>query len=73
MLFEARKQRWSMFVSDEENAKHQAKLHLQQDTIESLTATLEEKTARNLAASDSAQRSSDVLSTLLRQIHTLAL
>ncbi|KOB62799.1 putative nuclear lamin L1 alpha, partial [Operophtera brumata] len=46
---------------DEENVKHQAKLHQQQDTIESLTATLEEKTARSAAAGDLARRSAHLL------------
>ncbi|KAF9417441.1 hypothetical protein HW555_005444 [Spodoptera exigua] len=58
---------------EEETAKHQAKLFQQQDSIESLRSTLEEKRQANADARATCERSSQVLATLLQQIHALAL
>ncbi|XP_075984114.1 coiled-coil domain-containing protein 63-like [Anticarsia gemmatalis] len=58
---------------DEETAKHQAKLYKQQDSIESLRSTLEEKRAASAAARATCERSAQVLATLLQQIYSLAL
>uniref|UniRef100_A0A2H1W5G8 SFRICE_004761 n=1 Tax=Spodoptera frugiperda TaxID=7108 RepID=A0A2H1W5G8_SPOFR len=58
---------------EEETAKHQAKLFQQQDSIESLRSTLEEKRQATADARAICERSSQVLTTLLQQIHALAL
>ncbi|XP_049879655.1 coiled-coil domain-containing protein 63-like [Pectinophora gossypiella] len=57
----------------EENAKHQAKLYKQQDSIESLKVTLEERRARNDSARDTYDRSNNVLGGLLQRVQGLAL
>ncbi|XP_047033047.1 coiled-coil domain-containing protein 63-like [Helicoverpa zea] len=58
---------------EEENAKHQAKLFQQQDSIESLRSTLEEKRQATASARATCERSTRVLETLLQQIYALAL
>ncbi|KAJ8711490.1 hypothetical protein PYW07_008732 [Mythimna separata] len=58
---------------EEENAKHQAKLLQQQDSVESLRSSLEEKRKATASARATYDRSSQVLATLLQQIHSLAL
>ncbi|PZC82603.1 hypothetical protein B5X24_HaOG210047 [Helicoverpa armigera] len=58
---------------EEETAKHQAKLFQQQDSIESLRSTLEEKRQANASARATCERSTRVLETLLQQIYALAL
>ncbi|KAJ2942983.1 hypothetical protein O0L34_g15174 [Tuta absoluta] len=57
----------------EENAKHQAKLYKQQDSIETLKATLEEKRAATQSSRDTFDRSKVVLSGLLQRVQSLAL
>ncbi|KAL0818069.1 hypothetical protein ABMA28_008605 [Loxostege sticticalis] len=58
---------------DDERAKHQAKLYKQQDSIESLRATLEQRRAATDDARAAAARSEQVLAALLQQIQALAL
>ncbi|XP_026740746.1 LOW QUALITY PROTEIN: coiled-coil domain-containing protein 63-like [Trichoplusia ni] len=57
---------------EEENAKHQAKLYKQQDSIESLRSALEEKRLATASARETCEKSSQVLAMLLQQIHALA-
>ncbi|KAI5632219.1 coiled-coil domain-containing protein 63 [Phthorimaea operculella] len=57
----------------EENAKHQAKLQKQQDSMETLKATLEEKRAATQSCRDTFERSKAVLGGLLQRVQTLAL
>ncbi|KAJ0172901.1 hypothetical protein K1T71_011077 [Dendrolimus kikuchii] len=58
---------------DEETAKHQAKLFKQQDSIESLRTTLEERKNATAIARATCERSAEVLASLLQQIHSLAI
>ncbi|KAJ8713143.1 hypothetical protein PYW08_008447 [Mythimna loreyi] len=58
---------------EEENAKHQAKLFQQQESVESLRSSLEEKRKATASARATYDKSSQVLATLLQQIHALAL
>ncbi|KAG6457864.1 coiled-coil domain-containing protein 63 [Manduca sexta] len=58
---------------DEEAAKHQAKMYKQQDSIESLRSTLEEKRKANDKARGVYDKNTEVLQSLLHQIQTLAL
>ncbi|XP_013188299.2 outer dynein arm-docking complex subunit 1 [Amyelois transitella] len=57
---------------DEEHAKYEAKLLQQQDSIESLKSTLEEKREATRRLRSSCERSEEVLSALLHHIQALA-
>ncbi|XP_026314617.1 coiled-coil domain-containing protein 63 [Hyposmocoma kahamanoa] len=57
----------------DENAKHQAKLHKQKDSIDSLRDILEQRRARVAASEEAYERSNSVLSGLLRKIQKLAM
>ncbi|XP_004922782.1 coiled-coil domain-containing protein 63-like [Bombyx mandarina] len=58
---------------EEETAKHQAKLYKQQDSIESLRLTLEGRRQATAHAKQLYDKNTDVLTSLLQQIHSLAL
>ncbi|KAI8442475.1 hypothetical protein MSG28_005971 [Choristoneura fumiferana] len=57
---------------DEEHAKHQAKLSKQQDSVESLRATLDDKRQATALLREDTARSNAVLSSLLLQVQQLA-
>lgn len=48
-------------------------MYKQQDSIESLKSTLDEKREANASARATCEKSAQVLATLLQQIHALAL
>ncbi|XP_072934764.1 coiled-coil domain-containing protein 63-like [Epargyreus clarus] len=58
---------------EEEHAKHQAKLYKQQDSIESLRHTLEEKRAATESLRATCERSQRARTVLLQQLQALAL
>ncbi|RVE45535.1 hypothetical protein evm_009800 [Chilo suppressalis] len=58
---------------DEERVKHQAKMCKQQDSIESLKVTLEEKRTTTAELQATCDRSREVLADLLKQIQSLAI
>ncbi|XP_045503515.1 coiled-coil domain-containing protein 63-like [Colias croceus] len=57
---------------EEEHTKHQAKLHKQQVSIDSLRNTLAEKQKTRQEMRDSCEKTRSVLDTLLQQVHSLA-
>ncbi|XP_052739084.1 coiled-coil domain-containing protein 63-like [Bicyclus anynana] len=57
----------------DEHAKHQAKLFKQQDSIETLKVTLEERRAANVNLQEAYEKTSQVLTTLLQEVQALAL
>ncbi|KAM3959522.1 coiled-coil domain-containing protein 63 [Aphomia sociella] len=58
---------------DDERAKHEAKMYKQQDSIESLRLTLDQKREATAELQAAYQRSAEILSALLQHIQTLAL
>ncbi|CAH2266285.1 jg17832 [Pararge aegeria aegeria] len=57
----------------DEHAKHQAKLFKQQDSIETLKGTLEDRRIANVDLREAYDKTSQVLHTLLQEVQTLAL
>ncbi|CAG4968111.1 unnamed protein product [Parnassius apollo] len=57
---------------DDEHAKHQAKLYKQQDNIETLRSTLEQRRKESDTVEAACRRSEETLTTLLRGVKTLA-